>query len=157
MTATGVLVGTASTGKVEPALFGGADVVFEPNQADLRELIEGLKLAGRIYLEADARRVMPATFVYHEFREPDDLERLDDIVADNSDIQLGTGHPQGGNALNASPERGVVDPAGFRVHGFSNLHLCDASVFPTSVKVNPQLTTMALAECAAPRIAAASA
>jgi choline dehydrogenase-like flavoprotein len=156
MTATGVLVGTASVGKVEPALFGGADVVFEPPADDLRELIEGLKLAGRIYLEAGARRVMPATFVYHEFRKADELERLDDIVADNSDIQLGTGHPQGGNALSASPERGVVDPSGFRVHGFRNLHLCDASVFPTSVKVNPQLTTMALAECAAPRIAAAA-
>jgi choline dehydrogenase-like flavoprotein len=99
---------------------------------------------------------MPATFVYHEFREQKDLERLDEIVADNSDIQLGTGHPQGGNALSAGPERGVVDPNGFRVHGFRNLHLCDASVFPTSVKVNPQLTTMALAECAAPRIAAAA-
>jgi choline dehydrogenase-like flavoprotein len=156
MTATGVLVGTESNGKVEKALFGGPDVVFEPTQADLRELIQGLKLAGRIYLKAGARRVMPATFVYHEFREPDDLERLDEIVADNSDIQLGTGHPQGGNALCSSPERGVVDPDGFRVHGTSNLHLCDASVFPTSVKVNPQLTTMALAECAAPRIAAAS-
>jgi hypothetical protein len=94
MTATGVLVGTASVGKVEPALFGGADVVFEPPDADLRELIEGLKLAGRIYLKAGARRVMPATFVYHEFREQKDLERLDEIVADNSDIQLGTGHPQ---------------------------------------------------------------
>jgi choline dehydrogenase-like flavoprotein len=156
MTATGVLVGTASNGKVEPALFGGPDVVFEPEEADLRELIAGLKLAGRIYLKAGARRVMPATFVYHEFREAADLERLDDIVTDNSDIQLGTGHPQGGNALNARSERGVVDPNGFRVHGFRNLHLCDASVFPTSVKVNPQLTTMALAECAAPRIAAAS-
>jgi hypothetical protein len=30
----------------------------------------------------------------HEFREQKDLERLDEIVADNSDIQLGTGHPQ---------------------------------------------------------------
>ena len=65
------------------------------------------------------------------------VSRLEDIVGYNSDIQLGTGHPQGGNALSASPERGVVDPSGFRVHGIRNLHLCDASVFPTSVKVNP--------------------
>jgi choline dehydrogenase-like flavoprotein len=46
-----------------------------------------------------------------------------------------------------------VDPD-FRVHGYSNLYVCDASVFPSSVTVNPQLTVMALADYAAPRIAA---
>ena len=55
-------------------------------------------------------------------------------------------HPQGGNALGA-----VVD-ADFRVRGFKNLYLCDASVFPTSVHVNPQLTVMGMAQYAARRI-----
>ena len=36
----------------------------------------------------------------------------------------------------------------FRVHGMDNLYVCDASVFPTSVGVNPQLTVMALADYA---------
>jgi choline dehydrogenase-like flavoprotein len=35
------------------------------------------------------------------------------------------------------------------------VHLCDASIFPTSVTVNPQLTVMSLANYAAPRVAAA--
>jgi choline dehydrogenase-like flavoprotein len=34
-----------------------------------------------------------------------------------------------------------------------NLYVCDASVFPTSVGVNPQLTVMALADYASSRIA----
>jgi choline dehydrogenase-like flavoprotein len=55
-------------------------------------------------------------------------------------------HPQGGNALGA-----VVD-ADFLVQGFKNLYLCDASVFPTSVHVNPQLTVMGMAQYAAHRI-----
>jgi choline dehydrogenase-like flavoprotein len=45
----------------------------------------------------------------------------------------------------------VVDD-GFRVRGFDNLYLCDASVFPTSVHVNPQLTVMGMAQYAARRI-----
>ena len=40
----------------------------------------------------------------------------------------------------------------FRVRGLENLYLCDASVFPTSVHVNPQLTVMGLAQYAAHRI-----
>ena len=67
---------------------------------------------------------------------------------------FGSGHPQGGNALSSEPGKGVVDPT-FRVHGFENLFVCDASVFPTATTVNPQLTVMALAEYAAPGIAEA--
>jgi choline dehydrogenase-like flavoprotein len=148
LTATGVLVGTRSNGRVQPALTGGADVDFEPEKEDLVRLLGGLKLLGRIYLAAGARRVMPTTFRYHEFHTEAELDRLDEYVKDNSDISLGTGHPQGGNALSRGPDAGVVDPS-FRVHGFENLHVCDASVFPSSITVNPQLTVMALAHYAA--------
>jgi choline dehydrogenase-like flavoprotein len=152
MAATGVIVGSAANAKVEKALLGGADVVYTPEQADLARLVEGLKLAGRIYLKAGAKRVMPATFEYHSFTRADQLDQLSAIVTDSSDIQLGTGHPQGGNALGTDPADSVVDPRTFRVHGSENLYLCDASVFPTTIGVNPQLTVMALAHRAAPLI-----
>jgi choline dehydrogenase-like flavoprotein len=45
----------------------------------------------------------------------------------------------------------VVDPE-LRVHGWENLYVCDASVIPSSLTVNPQLTVMALAQYAAPGI-----
>jgi choline dehydrogenase-like flavoprotein len=154
MAATGVLVGTESNGRIKPALTGGPDVVFSPTERDLDHLIEGLKLAGRIYFEAGARRVMPATFEYHAFEDESELDRLGELVNDRSDIQIGTGHPQGGNRLSTESETGVVDPASFRVHGIDNLYVCDASVFPTSTTVNPQMTVMSLAEHAAPLIAA---
>jgi choline dehydrogenase-like flavoprotein len=154
LTATGVLVGTETNGRVKRALTGGPDVDFKPTERDLRRLVQGLKLAGRIYLEAGARRVMPSTFAFHAFETESELERLDEIVTDPSDIQVGTGHPQGGNPLSTSTERGVVDPRSFRVHGTRNLYLCDASAFPTSIAVNPQMTVMSLAEHAAPLVAA---
>ena len=46
--------------------------------------------------------------------------------------------------MSVDPEKGVVDPS-FRVYGATNVHVCDASVFPSSITVNPQLTVMALA------------
>lgn len=48
---------------------------------------------------------------------------------------------------------GAIDHS-FAVHGFDNLAVCDASVFPTSVGVNPLESVIALAHYAAPRILA---
>lgn len=151
LTATGVLVGTDRNASVRKALTGGPDIVYKPTKDDLAKLIDGLILAGRIYLAAGATRVMPTTFSYLEFSDEAELERLGELIRDDADISLGTGHPQGGNAIARDPGQGVVDPD-FRVHGMENLHVCDASVFPSSTTVNPQMTVMALAEYAAPRI-----
>lgn len=153
--AVGVLVGTASNGQVRRALTGGPGIVFRPQPDDLATLARGLKLLGRILFAADPKpkRLMVSTWHADEFTDADQLDRLDAICQDPDYIKLGTGHPQGGNTLSRDPKRGVVD-ADFRVHGFDNLHVCDASVFPTSLTVNPQLTVMALAHYAAARIGA---
>jgi choline dehydrogenase-like flavoprotein len=76
----------------------------------------------------------------HELRRMERGEGLDLL-------QVGTGHPQGGNAISEG-NAGVVD-ATFRVRGLSNLRVCDGSIFPQSAGVNPQWTIMALAHCCA--------
>ncbi len=43
------------------------------------------------------------------------------------------------------PETSVVDCFG-QLHGARNIFVCDASIFPTSVRVNPYLSVMALAD-----------
>ena len=152
--AVGVLVGTASNGQVRRALTGGPGIDFRPRPEDLQTLARGLKLLGEILFAGDRKpaRLMLNTWGKDEFTSPDQLAKLDEICQDPDYITLGTGHPQGGNVLSKDPKRGVVDP-GFRVHGFDNLHVCDASVFPTSLTVNPQLTVMSLAHYAAQEIA----
>ena len=152
LTAAGVLVGTKKTGRLRPALTGGTDIDFTTGEEDVTTLIKALKLLCRIYLEAGAVRVMPSTFQFHAFTKESELGKLDEYVKNRRYLSIGSGHPQGGNALNADSGKGVVDPS-FRVHGFENLFVCDASVFPTATTVNPQLTVMALAEYAAPEIA----
>ena len=156
LTAAGVLVGSHEPGRLAPALTGGVDILYTPDKEDVRTLIEALKLLARIYLAGGARRVMPSTFQFHEFTSEDQLDKLDDYVEHSSYLSIGTGHPQGGNAVSRDAGRGVVDET-FRVHGFENLFVCDASVFPTAITVNPQLTVMALADYAAPGMAEESA
>jgi cholesterol oxidase len=56
-----------------------------------------------------------------------------------------TAHVLGGVVIARSPEEGVVD-ARHRVFGYENLLVCDGSVLPANVGVNPSLTITALAE-----------
>ena len=152
MAATGVLIGSDSNGKVEKALFGGADVVYTPTGERPRATRRGVE-AVREHLSRGRREAGDAgDFRFRSYSRPEQLDDLDRLVRTNEDIQLGTGHPQGGNPFGADPSAGPVNAADFRVHGTANLHLCDASVFPTSLGVNPQLTTMALAEVASGQI-----
>jgi choline dehydrogenase-like flavoprotein len=150
--AVGVIVGTGSYGRISKALTGGPGVNFTPQERDLKTLLRGLTLLGEILFEAGATRVMLNAWDYVELHSADELGQLAPVVLNGDNIALGTGHPQGGNPIGLNPRTSVVDPD-FRVHGYANLHVCDASVFPTSLTVNPQLTVMALAHYAAQRIA----
>ncbi len=151
MMAVGVLVGTEGNATVGSSLLGGPAISYEPTVDDLRTMADGLETLGRILFEAGAERVMLNAWGYEEFRRPGELDRLDRVALDPDYVTLGTGHPQGGCAISRDPRQGVVGPD-FKVHGYNNLHVCDASVFPSSLTVNPQLTVMSLARYAADAI-----
>jgi choline dehydrogenase-like flavoprotein len=153
MACTGVLVGTASNATVKARGLFGRDIEYEPMEEDFNSLMCALTKVSEIYLNGGAVRVMPNTFNYYEYSTVEDLkERLRKDVKASMDISTGTGHPQGGNVMSNDPATGVVD-SNFKVFGFENLFVCDASVFPTSLGLNPQVTVMSLAYYAAPLIA----
>lgn len=70
--------------------------------------------------------------------------RLAEVAPTPEYLGFSSGHPQGGMAQNKDPARGVVDPE-FRVHGTSNLFVSDASLFPSTITINPQWLVMAMA------------
>jgi len=154
MACTGILVGTASNAEVKAAGLLGRDINYVPTEDDFNSLMDGLEKAAEIYLAGGgAVRIMPNTFTYYEYKSVQELkDNLRKDVKSSRDISTGTGHPQGGNVMSSDPATGVVDE-GFKVFGFDNLFVCDASVFPTSLGVNPQVTVMTLAYYAAPMIA----
>jgi choline dehydrogenase-like flavoprotein len=63
-------------------------------------------------------------------------------------------HVMGGCAMGTEPRRSVVDEAG-RHHQLRNLSVHDASLFPTSVGANPQLSIYAQAARLSAALAAA--
>jgi len=150
MACTGSVVGTRPGATVSLDWRGRMKLKYDPHPDDLKRLVAGLKLAGRIHLAAGATKVMATTFRYLPYSSPDALDDLDAQISDNTDIQLHTSHPQGGNAISAD-SRGVADPD-FAVRGAPGVYACDASVFPAAITVNPQMTVMAMAEYASERI-----
>ena len=152
MTCLGTVVGTESNGSVKAnRLLGGVKLDYTPSDRDFVRMKDGVRIACELGLEAGAERVMPSTFRAINITRPRELSRIDDEIGDASDLSVNSVHPQGGNAMSADPLKGVVDPS-FRVYGTLGLHVCDASVFPSSITVNPQLTVMALAAYAADEI-----
>jgi choline dehydrogenase-like flavoprotein len=152
MTCLGVVVGTESNGRVKASVTGGVDLRYEPTNCDFVKLKNGVRLACEIGLEAGALRALPSTFRMLEINCKEELGRIDSEIGGSDDISINSAHPQGGNPMSSDPKKGVVDPT-FRVYGTENVYVCDASVFPSSITVNPQLTVMALAAYAADEIA----
>ncbi len=143
----GILVGSESNAEARVGGLTRREIRYTPTQKDFKTLLKGLELSGEIMFAAGAESVMPNSFKYYEFKNTQDLRRLSEVIKDPSEITLGTGHPQGGNIIGNSRDTGVVN-AEFNVFDFENLYVCDASVFPTSLGVNPQLTVMGLADYA---------
>jgi choline dehydrogenase-like flavoprotein len=160
LTSAGVLVPTRPVGevmlglgrKVIKPLFDHADFRFRLPGEDLHMLRLGLKQLARIFLASGARRLITPAHTYTEIRRPEDVDVIDSVIRSHRDIVgFGSSHPQGGACLGDDPSRDVVAPD-FSVYGLRNLYVCDASLFPRSIRVNPMLSIMAVADQAARKI-----
>jgi choline dehydrogenase-like flavoprotein len=154
------LVGSDPAGSVSPTrdlLFGRAiDWAQTPN--DIQRIKMAMSTVIRIAAAAGARRVyLPTHPVLDVLLEGGNAEaviaQMDRVLHESQYFNFVTAHPQGGNLMaDESFQERVVD-LDFRVRDCENLFVCDASVFPRGVRVNPQWTIMALASAAGERIA----
>lgn len=118
-------------------------------------LAKGLRRSARIFLAAGCTEMMlPGS--QKQVLTPDDADRLDTLITPNTlnvhQNPLSSAHPQGGARMGKDPATTVVAPDG-RLHGLDSVYVADASLFPTSVKVNPYETVMLLATHVAEQVA----
>jgi choline dehydrogenase-like flavoprotein len=149
------LVGTEPAGRITLDSKGNPAIELPIGSSDLARLRRGLVTLAGAFVAGDIDYALVALGNGRKLQTAADLDQLDQDLAEIEKdpaksylLKVGTGHPQGGNAMSSDPQIGVVDDQ-FRVRGFDNLRICDGSVFPASAGVNPQWTIMALAhECA---------
>ncbi len=143
-------VGSAPTGAVDAA----GRVAYRLSGQELDTVRRSLAEIVDIYLHAGAEAValggtggLSSSAIFGPAQRGHDraiLERIERDFPTADWLGLASGHPQGGLGLGRTPSDGVT-AADFRVHGTSNLHVADASLFPAPLTVNPQWLVQALA------------
>ena len=121
----------------------GPDLSYFLGDGDRQRLIAGLRKTAEVFFAAGALRVHPFRLGLDAIRRPEDIATGLPMTLEARDLFLYASHPMGTCRMGGDPAHSVVDPTG-RVWGWDNLRVADASLFPTSLGVNPQVTTMAM-------------
>ncbi|MGB3710920.1 MAG: GMC family oxidoreductase N-terminal domain-containing protein [Erythrobacter sp.] len=124
-------------------------LAFDLAQDDLAVLRRALSVLTKVHFAGGALEVYPALLHGDTLKAGMGDADIDDFyrehISEPDDVVLSSSHPHGGNAINADPAKGVVD-LDQRVHGTTNVMVTDASVMPSCIRVNAQMTTMAMAD-----------
>jgi choline dehydrogenase-like flavoprotein len=123
---------------------------YSLGERDARRTLEGMALAARVLFAAGATEVYPLLSGAGVLRTPREADACFSRDWSPSALRLSAYHPMGTVRMGSDPD-GLVDDAG-RVRDAERLVVCDASVFPTSLAVNPQVAIMAFASRAADRM-----
>jgi len=147
----GVLVHDEPSGSVELNWAKDAIVKYDLSPADQTKMMDGIREAARIYFRAGAKSVITGHMEKTVLNNISDLRLINKRGAGLGQLLVASVHPQGGNRMGENSANSVVN-SHCQTHEISNLYVCDASVFPTSIGVNPQMTVMAIATIAADHI-----
>ena len=158
----GALVGsdTGGTVQVKADPINGRAFTWELTERDIERIRYTLDTLLKIGQKAGASEAILPTRPGIAFElTQDNIERFISAIHDYplriKDLLISTAHPQGGNRMtgdnSAARDTRTVD-GNFRVDGFSNVYVADASLFPDSTGVNPQLTIMAMSSLAAGKV-----
>ena len=142
LASAGVLVPADRLGRVVDGKLS-----FPLGAREVTRFRRAIALLARVHFAAGAVEVYPALLTGDPLsRAVADIDAwLADRVTEADDLVLSSSHPHGGNGISEDEQAGVVD-LDQRVHGTANVLVTDASVMPSCIRVNAQLTTMAMAD-----------
>jgi len=138
-----VMISDKGHGSVSARGSGRAHIGYRFDPSDVDRIKAGMIRTAEVLLAGGASQVLGPVHGLGTHRSVDSFAAA---IADRTitDFNLYASHPMGSCRMGADPADSVVGPTG-EAHGLPGLYLADSSVFPTSLGVNPQLTTMTMA------------
>jgi choline dehydrogenase-like flavoprotein len=140
----GVHLSDRSAGRIGLSGDGSLRASYRLTDDDARRLAFGIARAAEIHFAAGATEVYPnigrvgvLTF--------DRLADFEATAIKPTELRLEAFHPMGTARITTDAVTRVCSPDG-AVNGIENLYVADASLFPTSVGVNPMMTVIAFAK-----------
>jgi len=138
----GVHLSDESSGRISLARDCSLRARYKLTQEDSDRLTFGIARAAEIHFAAGATEVYP-NIPRAGVLTPSNLPDFESTRFKPSELRLEAFHPMG-TARISPPGDGVCSPDG-TVHGTEALCVADASLFPTSLGVNPMMTIIAFA------------
>lgn len=136
----GVHLSDQSSGQVDLTNNGALRARYKLTGNDADRLAFGIARAAEIHFAAGATEVYPNIARVGKLT-PGKLADFEAMRFKPSEMRLEAFHPMGTARIGGENE-GVCAPNG-SVHGARDLYVADASLFPTSVGVNPMMTVIA--------------
>lgn len=148
LASVGLFVSDSSQGRVLRGLgrnwWSSPTVVYSLNRDDASRLGRGIALAAEIFLAAGATAVLTGVRGAPTITEVGELRDFQKHAARPEQLSPVGFHPMGTCRMGRDPTKTVVNPFG-EAHDVRNLYVADASVFPSCIGVNPQVSIMAFA------------
>jgi len=144
----GAMISDETRGRVLGAISGSPIIWYNINKKDKEKMLKAILEVSRVLLAAGAKKVFPAIQKHNVLTSIDEIDRIDRSKVRATDLEMMAFHPMGTARMGKDPGASVVDP-NLESHEIKGLFVADASVFPSSLGVNPQLTIMAFAKRAA--------
>lgn len=149
----GALISDESEGRIHALPDGKPFATYRLNKRDFHKLLRAAAITADLFFASGAKKVFFPIFSMPSASSPLELNKLFELVKKPNQIEMMAFHPMGTLRMSADPDEGAVDING-EVYGVKNLFVTDASIFPTSTRINPQLTIMAMATRIAERVIA---
>ena len=140
----GVHLSDSSSGRVGLGAEGSLRASYRLTRDDAGRLAYGIARAAEIHFAAGASEVYPNIARVGVLR-PQDLAEFEATTFKPSELRLEAFHPMGTARIAADPAEGACAADG-SVNGTRDLYVADASLFPTSVGVNPMMTIIAFSK-----------
>ena len=139
----GVHLSDRSSGRVGLASDGSLRATYKLEEEEARRIAFGIARAAEVHFAAGAIEVYPNIGRVGVLKRQG-LADFEAAAIKPAELRLEAFHPMG-TARIAAHEAGVCSADG-AVNGIEGLYVADASLFPTSVGVNPMMTVIAFAK-----------